>query len=549
MIPDLHSFTNKERTQRIDQAVSTHYDLIIIGGGITGAGIILDATLRGLKVLLLEKEDFASGTSSKSTKLIHGGLRYLKQLEFGLVKESGVERAIVHNMACHLVHPRNMVLPIVHDGTFSKLSASIAISVYDRLAKVQGDQRRKNVSKRKLLSIEPSLRKERVKSGIIYSEYRTDDARLTMELIKASIRNGAEAFNYAEVTGFEYENGKTAGVIAHDHISNKEIKLSSAIVVSAAGPWVDFVRTKDDAQTETNLHLSKGVHIVLEKSLLPIKNPIYFDAFDGRMIFAIPRGQVVYVGTTDTTYKGHPDAQHCTLQDAEYLINATNNFFDIHPITVQDIKSTWSGLRPLIQQKGKPPTELSRKDEIFVSDSGLISIAGGKLTGFRKMAQRIVDLVFEKNDKEWANCKTKNYKLHHAPFKNYSAYRSWTQNLIAENDHLNRNEIISLVNNYGKDAEKIIKYAQDNNGNILESELEYTIEHESVFHPLDFFERRTGYLYFDIDKMRSHYENINSKLGNIFSHSSKLIDQQKEDCQEALDANSLKLMLANADYK
>ena len=194
-------FSNKDRVKRVAAAQATLYDLIVVGGGVTGAGIALDARLRGLNVLLLEKDDFASGTSSKSTKLIHGGLRYLKQLEFGLVRETGLERSIVHENACHLVHPETMMLPIVDGGSFSRWSASLAISVYDWLAKVPEKDRKNLLSREDALGMEPLLNADILKSAIAYSEYRTDDARLTLELIKAARREGAEAFNYMEVKG------------------------------------------------------------------------------------------------------------------------------------------------------------------------------------------------------------------------------------------------------------------------------------------------------------------------------------------------------------
>ena len=209
-------FSNRNRRERLLAAQKKDYDLIVIGGGITGAGISLDASLRGLKVLLVEKNDFASGTSSKSTKLIHGGLRYLKQFEFGLVRETGLERSVAHNNACHLVHPENMILPIVENGTFNKWTAGLAISVYDLMTSVPEKDRKVMMNKQAAMDIEPLLDETKLKSAIVYSEYRTDDARLTMELIKAAVRNGAEAFNYLEVVDFPTKINKEQKVVALD---------------------------------------------------------------------------------------------------------------------------------------------------------------------------------------------------------------------------------------------------------------------------------------------------------------------------------------------
>ena len=263
-------FNNQNRTLRLTSASETMYDLIVIGGGITGAGIALDASLRGIKTLLLEKTDFASGTSSKSTKLIHGGLRYLKQLEFGLVRETGTERAIAHKNIPHLVHPEKMLLPIVKKGTFSKFSAGIAISVYDRLASVEEKDRKQNLSLKKTIHKEPLLNQSILKSGILYSEYRTDDARLTIEIIKAARREGAEAFNYIEVVDFDFTREEVTFVHCKDHVSQQDITFKAKHVVNASGPWVDMVRDLEKVKEHDSLHLTKGVHIVLPFEKLPI---------------------------------------------------------------------------------------------------------------------------------------------------------------------------------------------------------------------------------------------------------------------------------------
>lgn len=535
------SFTNLNREERLSVAVKTTYDLIIIGGGITGAGIALDAVLRGQKVLLVEKNDFASGTSSKSTKLIHGGLRYLKQLEFWLVRETGMERAVAHDNICHLVHPKNMVLPIVESGTFSAFSASIAISVYDSLAKVEEEQRRRKMSKSEIEDLEPLLKKERLKSGIVYSEYRTDDARLTIELIKGAVRNGAEAFNYLEVTDFLYKEKTVSGVVCHDTFTGKDLNINAKVVVNSCGPWADELRLTDNADSTSNLQLSKGVHIVLDKKVFNLKNAVYFDAFDGRMIFAIPRGKAVYVGTTDTFYHGNKDDLRCTEEDAQYIIKALKGMFTIPDLRLDDIKSSWSGLRPLIKKKGKGASELSRKDEIFISDSGLITIAGGKLTGFRKMAERVMDLVLEKSDVSAVECKTKKYKIHHNPFPDYPAYLSALGKIQVDYQDVSVADLEQLLSSFGMDAFIILDDAYKSyDGDLIRSQVHYTIQYESVCLPIDFIERRTGWLYFDIDQARNNIEAIVSHFAEAFSHDQKWIDKNVGECNKIMDINSLK---------
>jgi len=243
---------------------------------------------------------------------------------------------------------------------------------------------------------EPLLNKENLTGGGYYAEYRTDDARLTIELLKKAATFGATIINYCEMTSFSYDNaGKIKAVRCYDHNTQTSFKLKAQNYVSAAGPWVDLLRKKDKSMNDKYLHLTKGVHIVFSKENFPLSQSIYFDVPDGRMIFAIPRGRSTYVGTTDTNYSGDLNRVVATQADAQYLLDATNNMFPTLNLSIDDIESNWAGLRPLIHEDGKDPSELSRKDEIFVSETGLISIAGGKLTGYRKMAQRVIDRVLE----------------------------------------------------------------------------------------------------------------------------------------------------------
>ncbi len=538
-------FSNAFRNDRVNASLQTTYDLIVIGGGITGAGIAYDATQRGLKTLLLEKKDFASGTSSKSTKLIHGGLRYLKQLEFGLVKETGLERAIAHRNICHLVHPEQMLLPIVKDGSFNTFTASMAISMYDMLAKVPKPQRKQRLSKAETLAIAPLLKESIVTAGISYAEYRTDDARLTVELIKSSRNETSEAFNYMEVQEFAYINGKITRVICKDEILDKTFTFKANAVVSAAGPWVDILREKDDSSTTKNLHLSKGVHIVIAKQKFPIETSCYFDVFDGRMIFAIPRGNVVYVGTTDDTFHGDINDVACTKSDAEYLLAGINNMFDSITLTLDDVESTWSGLRPLIQQEGKSAKELSRKDEIFVADSGLISIAGGKLTGYRKMAKRIVNLVIRKNSSlPRKRCNTRNSFIHNKPFYNYSEFQEYLTEIIQAHPQIPQYDLWHLITTFGKEGKAILIKALSDNSSLSISEklvlyqLEFALDHESVYHPLDFFTRRTGWMYFDIKKVVEHASLASSKIADKLSTQDQL-QKQLTDVSLSIDKHSL----------
>ncbi|WP_405400443.1 glycerol-3-phosphate dehydrogenase/oxidase [Maribacter sp. Asnod2-G09] len=537
-------FTNLERQKTIDSLESEDFDLVVIGGGITGGGIALDAASRGLKVALLEKGDFASGTSSKSTKLIHGGLRYLKQFDFWLVKEVGSERAIVHKLAPHLVLPEKMLLPLIENGSYGKWLASIGLKVYDILAQVTGDDKRKMLEKKEALKLEPLLPKKILNGAGYYAEYRTDDARLTIENIKSSLLFGAQALNYAKVNEFVYYDEKIAGVKAIDTVTGKEFTIKSKYVISAAGPWVDELRSLNNSKKGKQLHLTKGVHLVFPYEKLPVKQSCYFDIPDGRMMFAIPRGKITYVGTTDTNFNDNKDNVRTDLADAIYLISAVNNMFPDINLELEDIVSSWAGLRPLIHEEGKSASELSRKDEIFVSDTGLISIAGGKLTGYRKMAERVVDRIAKKMEEEYdtelKECYTeKIFLCGNVDFKKFKHVKKYIDEVYDQikEEGFTKHDAWFLVTNYGKQTETILENYKgivegDKYVRLAKAELAFGIDYEMVQTPMDFFIRRTGRLYFDIESIRTLMEPLMTEFQSKF----KVDDAKIEEWRTTLNA-------------
>ena len=542
-------FSNLNRSERIKKACKENYDLVVIGGGITGGGIALDAASRGLKVLLLEKGDFASGTSSKSTKLIHGGLRYLKQFDFWLVKEVGSERAIVHKLAPHLVLPEKMLLPLIEGGSYGKWLTSIGLKVYDILAQVSGDDKRQMLEKKQALKLEPLLPKKILNGAGYYAEYRTDDARLTIENIKTGLMYGAEAFNYAKVTNFLYDDDKVAGVIVQDEISEEVFQVKSKYVVSAAGPWVDELRLINKSKKGKRLHLTKGVHVVFPKEKLPVRQSVYFDVPDGRMIFAIPRGKVTYVGTTDTNFNLDKDDVKTDLADAIYLISAVNNMFpDIH-LEMDDIISSWAGLRPLIHEEGKSASELSRKDEIFTSDSGLISIAGGKLTGYRKMAERTVNRIAQRMEEDHeakvVEGDTANIPLCGSTFKKYKQVKKYISEVYSriQMDGFTEHDAWYVVTTYGKQTEMILKNysaigGSENYERMIRAEVKFAIAYEMASNPLDFFIRRTGRLYFDIESVRLYMDVVLEEFKTAYGYDNGQIQSFKEKLLSELDSHS-----------
>ena len=521
------------------------YDLVVIGGGITGAGIALDAASRGMTVALVEKDDFASGTSSRSTKLIHGGLRYLKQFEINLVREVGRERATVHQLAPHLVIAEKMLLPLTEDGTFGKFGTSLGLMVYDFLAGVEDDDKRRMLSKEETLALEPNLREDILKGGGFYAEYRTDDARLTIEIIKTAAKFGAHSINYVKAENFIYdEQQQICGLICRDELTEEPFKIKSKYVVSAAGPWVDQIRKVNKSLSNKHLFLSKGVHIVVPHERLPVNNSLYIDVPDGRMIFTIPRHRVTYIGTTDTPYKEDINHVLTRKEDVEYLLEGVNNMFPEVNLKVEDVVSSWAGLRPLIHEEGKSASELSRKDEIFESKTGLMSIAGGKLTGYRKMAQRIVDLVDKKMTKKYKvelkECHTDKIVLEGGPFKDADEVQKYTSTLEKEIISFGLDAAYAkyLVANYGLQSNAIIEKLKSFNDPIeialARAETWFCVHHELVIQPMDFFSRRSGRLYFNIDTIQPVMDAVLDDFVQYFDWSKEQRIQMRQEIEQAI---------------
>ena len=524
------NFSNKNRNDIIHTLKNDTFDLIVIGGGITGAGIVLDATSRGVKTALVEMQDFAAGTSSRSTKLVHGGLRYLKQFEVGMVAEVGKERAIVYENGPHVTTPEWMLLPMHKGGTFGKFSTSIGLRVYDFLAGVKRSEHRRMLNVQETIHKAPLVKKEGLKGGGYYVEYRTDDARLTIEVMKEAAARGAAPINYTKVENLIYENGKVTGVQVSDQITGEKYEIKAAKVVNAAGPWVDTIREKDGSKKGKTLQMTKGVHVVIDQSRFPLKQAVYFDTPDGRMVFAIPRSGKAYVGTTDTFYNDNPVSPRMTIADRDYIIKAINYMFPDVKITEKDIESSWAGVRPLIWEEGKDPSEISRKDEIWESESGLLTIAGGKLTGYRKMAETIVDLVVKKFKEEgykvFSGCTTKKMPISGGEVGGSAKFPAFVDAMAEkgmalgltkdEGKHLasmygsNIEQIHSLIEQSGSEAEK---YGLPKT---LWAKLKYALEYEMIASPADFFIRRTGALLFDIDTVKKYQNPVISYMAEYF---------------------------------
>ncbi|KEZ47248.1 glycerol-3-phosphate dehydrogenase/oxidase [Metabacillus indicus] len=516
------TFSSDKRHDVLNKMTQETYDVFVIGGGITGSGIALDAASRGMKIALAEMQDFAAGTSSRSTKLVHGGLRYLKQFEVKMVAEVGKERAIVYENGPHVTTPEWMLLPMHKGGTFGPFSTSIGLRVYDFLAAVKRGERRKMLSAKDTLAKEPLVKKDGLKGGGYYVEYRTDDARLTIEVIKEAARFGADAVNYAKVEGFIYDKGKVVGVHLVDTISGKQYDVYAKRVINAAGPWVDTLREMDKSKTGKSLQMTKGIHLVFDQSKFPLKQAIYFDTPDKRMVFAIPRDGKTYVGTTDTVYKEDPKNPRMTVKDRDYVIESINYMFPDLNIKAEDAESSWAGIRPLIHEDGKDPSEISRKDEIWTSETGLMTIAGGKLTGYRKMAEHIIDMIVKDfkaaGMKDYGPCKTRNMPISGGHVGGSGSLETFVKTKTQQGMSLGLTEMQAkhLSRRYGSNADALferveaLKSEADQYGLpvYILAEIDYSMSEEMTATPSDFFVRRTGAVYFDINWAKQYKDGV-----------------------------------------
>ncbi len=376
-------------------------DLLVVGGGITGAGIALDAAARGLRTLLVEKRDFAAGTSSRTTKLIHGGLRYLEQFDFGLVREALVERAILTRTAPHLTEAWPFVIPIYADSRRNydhPLKMRAGLALYDLLAAGHGFERHRRLSVEEALALAPQLDPRGLKGAFLYYDARTNDSRLVIEAVKAAHERGARIVNHATVRGFlKDEAGRVAGARLRDEATGREIAVRARVVVNATGIWMEET-IRLDGETGTlprSVRPAKGIHLTIAAERLPIRAAWLIPSLTGhRFYFVVPWQGRVNIGTTDTDYQGDKDAPAANEAEVAEILNAINSYFPEAHLEPGDVLTAWAGLRPLITDpRARNTSEVSRKEELIETADGLISISGGKLTTYRHMAELTVDLA------------------------------------------------------------------------------------------------------------------------------------------------------------
>lgn len=481
----------------IDAFKNVLFDLLVLGGGITGAGIALDAVLRGWRVALIDKGDFASGTSSVSSKLVHGGLRYLEHGDFHLVYEALHERRRLLQNAPHLVHPLRFLIPFYQEARVPPWKYRIGLMVYDLLAGRSNLHASRRLKLEQLRHEAPGLRSAGLLGGAAYFDAEMDDARLCLEVVGTAALHGACVANYVEALAFEQRGGEITGVRAVDHVGGAQLSIRARHVVNATGPWVDTVCQLAGEQSEPHLQPTKGVHLVAPDRGLTSAFLLLHPA-DGRVFFVIPWLGKTLVGTTDTLWEESPEPLIVTDADRDYLLAGHNHYFS-PPLEQRDILNHFAGLRPLIRARAGEPSSLSREFRLYWSDSGLLSVAGGKYTTYRRMAEVITDTVARRL-KRRDRCRTRNFPLDGAPHEPWQQFEPAAAGMLCSRYRLEEDSARHLVHRYGRRAQDVAAYLDRDAAlaepvvpgeSDLQMEFLYQRDQEMAIYPADHLLRRT----------------------------------------------------------
>jgi glycerol-3-phosphate dehydrogenase len=505
----------------LERAAAETFDLLVIGGGITGAGVAREAALAGRRVALVERTDFASGTSSRSSKLIHGGLRYLRNYEFRLVHEAVVERQRMLRMAPHLVHPLRFVFPVYAGDPDPLWKLKLGLMVYDAFAGPSNKIRHHIYRAPRLLEIEPLLQRQALRGGGVYTDSATDDARLVIEVIQSAVERGVAVANYAEVESLLDDGGRVGGARVRDRLGGATIDVRARRVISAAGPWADQVRRLEDPGARPLLRLTKGVHVSVPRSRLPVNNAVTIRGEDGRVMFAIPSGAYTYVGTTDTDYVGDPERVDIDWSDVAYILSAARRNFPEAPVSPDDVVGAWAGLRPLIASDAADPSATSRDYKLYYGTRGLVTVAGGKLTAFRAMASHIVDELFPDTRGERRRMRSL-ARLPGAP--QAPPDPRLAQRLAAELDEP-RDEVLRVASRYGRAFPDVLADYDRLRGDRPPrlawrlAQLRRAVTAEMAMRLEDVLRRRTSLLLFSADNGMADVDALGQEMGRLLGWS------------------------------
>jgi glycerol-3-phosphate dehydrogenase len=505
-------------------------DLIVIGGGVTGAATARDAALRGLSVVLLEREDFAAGTSSKSSKLLHGGLRYLQSHQFRLVREAVRERELMLRLAPHIAHVRPFIYALYEGYPEGRHMLNAGLTLYDLFSGSPLKRRHRMLDARGVLAQEPHLDPRGLIGGGRYVDVLTDDARVTVDTVQGAAAAGALVMNHCEVLRLLLENAAVRGVAAVDRLSGEEFTVHGRVILNAAGPWIDDVRRMESPSVARLLAPTKGVHIVLRTQDFPLRNAIFVRSpRDDRVVWPIPSLEegLVYVGTTDTYYDGSLDEVVADEQDVDYLLEVANHTLPDSHVDESHVVATWAGLRPLIAPKSKTQASaVSREHEIVRGPGGVLTIAGGKLTGARVMGRQLVDAAVRVLAEEHGLVGVPGSRSNEVPLAGgdragiFRARRAIAELNLAPG-------VATRWERYGADGVALARRVADDPpagrplgaGNLTPAELRHAVENEMARTLADVLVRRTSTFFWTRDGGLDAIESIADEVGGLLSWS------------------------------
>lgn len=386
------TFSLADRSAVLDRMEHEHFDLVVIGGGITGAGVARDAASRGMKVALVEAKDFAIGTSSRSSKLIHGGIRYLENLEFGLVFEALSERRLLFDLAPHLVHPLRFVLPLYKGARVGMFKMGLGMWLYDALSMFEAPELHERLSPKESLERLPLLQRRELLGSYVYSDAYMDDDRLVLETLRSAVSMGASCASYVSAEDAQMVEGKVRSVGCTDHLTGRKFRLTGTHFVSTVGPWTDIVASHLLHEWKKILRPSKGVHLTFDRRRLQLHQAVVMAAdTDKRIVFGIPRHEMIIIGTTDTDYSGDPYDVSASVDDVRYLLHIAGEYFPGAKLTAEDIIASYAGVRPLVDDGSASESKTSREHLILNDPRNVTFVAGGKYTTYRRMAEQTVE--------------------------------------------------------------------------------------------------------------------------------------------------------------
>ena len=514
----MKDFSFNTRIHNIKQLKTAKFDLLIIGGGINGAGVARDAAMRGLKVALVEASDFAVGTSSRSSKLIHGGIRYLENFEFHLVFEALSERTKLFEIAPHLVHPLRFLIPLFENSRVGPFKMGLGLMLYDMLALFQTPEAHEKLNKNQTLSRIPIIRGTDLVGSCVYSDAYMDDDRMVHETLRSANQAGACMVNYTKVIGSDIENDKVQAVQVIDSLTGEKFKIRCEHVASTVGPWTDLVGEKLVNDWKQILRPTKGVHLTISKDRLQLPNAVVMAAQKGnRIVFAIPRHEMIIIGTTDTDFTGDPATVTTDFADVEYLLKITNEYFPLAHITPEDIISSYVGVRPLVKDDSGSEGKTSREHVILSDKRGFTFVAGGKYTTYRLMSEQIVDRILSNWPIEkrlsYNRCETTKALNEFVTIEKISMAHSHSTTKLEK----------SLSVRYGAESFEIIKRYGKNN-TYWQLEAYQAIYSTMCFSLVDFFARRVPLIL----SHRDHGFELLSEISKVFKSELKWSQDELE---------------------